>query len=101
MKKLFKVVLEFEAAALAETEGEACDFINEMLDDVSDLSEYTTASPIVGGKNRPMNWNDKDLVYCCYEEDGEMTLAEAIEFMKEREGDTKTLPLPLVEKEKK
>jgi hypothetical protein len=98
MKKLFNVRIDIEGAVWAEDEEEALGYANDIVEDVNDHEECAHAREIKNGPDLPAGWTGNCLVYGA---DEDMTFDIAWKIMEDRKGDTKTLPLPLVEKEKK
>ena len=85
-KRLYVVQVEFEFAALAESEKEACRFTDQAIQDMSMMDDCARAQIISFQKfpnhpeklpMKPDGWEDDDLVYGAGNRD--LTLAEAIE----------------------
>ena len=83
-KRLYIVQVEFEFAALADSEQEACRFTDQVIRDTSMMSEHAHATVVGFHKfpghpeklaSRPDGWEDDDLVYGA---DKDITLSEAI-----------------------
>ncbi len=89
MKKLFTVSVEFEYSVMAEDEREALDYADDVVRDMSGLSDSGHATVAVTMKpdgtfstNLPSGWSREDLVYGV--DNGDQTLAEAIDSERRR-----------------
>ncbi len=87
MKRLYSVVVEFEYAAMAESEAEACSYATEVVRDMC-IDDCATARLTVDYIPKttiphasPPDWDDGSLVYGT---DTDTTLAEAIAAEKKR-----------------
>lgn len=97
--KLYKVHIEVEGAVLAEDEHEASVYADQIVDDLSTLSDCTEVNeikPFHGKPIYPDGWGGKDLVY--NGESKDITFDQAWEQYGEKEKDTKTLQLPFPDK---